>query len=111
MQLAQKLPHWQIDGFDISGDQYPSATWVSPNITIHEHDAFQPLLSEYHGKYDIVNLRFFITLLNGQILNQLLQNIMALLSMCISRFLCLDIYNHLRLTLRRTRRSFSMARH
>ncbi|RAO72382.1 uncharacterized protein BHQ10_008394 [Talaromyces amestolkiae] len=79
MQLAQKLPHWQIDGFDISGDQYPSATWVSPNITIHEHDAFQPLLSEYHGKYDIVNLRFFITLLNGQILNQLLQNIMALL--------------------------------
>lgn len=108
MQLAQHLPHWHIDGFDISGDQYPSAAWVSGNISLYEHDAFRPFPSEYHGKYDLVNLRFFMTLLNGQNLNQVLQNIMALLSTCISPFLPLDIYN-LQLTLRRTRWSFSMA--
>ncbi|KAF3404183.1 hypothetical protein DPV78_003382 [Talaromyces pinophilus] len=79
MQLAQNLPHWQIDGFDISGDQYPSAAWVSGNIRLYEHDAFQPFPSEYHGKYDLVNLRFFMTLLNGQNLNRVLQNVMALL--------------------------------
>lgn len=95
MELAQQLPHWQIDGFDISGDQYPSATWLSPNISLYEHDAFEPFPSEYHGKYDIVNLRFFMTLLNGQIVNQVLQNVMALLSMCISPFLRPDIYNNL----------------
>jgi hypothetical protein len=110
MQLAQHLPHWQIDGFDISGDQYPYAAWVSPNISLYEHDAFQPFQSEYHGKYDIVNLRFFMTLLNGQNLNQVLQNVMALLSMCISPLLHIDIYN-LQHILRRTRWSFSMARH
>lgn len=110
MELAQQLPHWQIDGFDISGDQYPSATWVAPNISLYEHDAFQPFPSEYHGKYDIVNLRFFMTLLNGQNLDRVLRNVMALLSTCLFPLLPLSIYN-LQITLLRTRWYFSMARH
>ncbi|KAJ5918712.1 hypothetical protein N7454_009856 [Penicillium verhagenii] len=78
-ELAQSLPDWQIDGFDISGDQYPLAHWLPSNVTLHEHDAFQPFPEEHLGKYDIINVRFFMTLLSGQNLPQLLQNVMSLL--------------------------------
>ncbi|KAJ5722102.1 hypothetical protein N7488_000137 [Penicillium malachiteum] len=79
ISLAHSLPHWQIDGFDISGDQYPVAAWLPSNVNLHEHDAFQPFPEKYHGKYDIVNVRFFMTLLDSDKIHQLLRNVMALL--------------------------------
>ncbi|KAJ5636929.1 uncharacterized protein N7484_010242 [Penicillium longicatenatum] len=79
ISLAHSLPHWQIDGFDISGDQYPVDAWLPPNVNLHKHDAFQSFPEEYHGKYDIVNVRFFMTLLNGHNVHQFLRNVMMLL--------------------------------
>ncbi|KAJ5281465.1 hypothetical protein N7478_006837 [Penicillium angulare] len=79
LTLARALPHWQVDGFDISGDQYPFAGWVPSNVNLYEHDTFQPYPDEYHGKYDIINIRFMMTLLNKEKYHLLLQNVKALL--------------------------------
>lgn len=81
MQLAHSLPNWQVDGFDISDDQYPLAAWTPSNVGLYEHDAFQPFPLEFQGKYDIVDLRFSMTLLTGENLHTMLPNVMALLSM------------------------------
>ncbi|KAJ5938243.1 hypothetical protein N7454_004585 [Penicillium verhagenii] len=80
-ELAESLPEMncRIDAFDISTAQYPVAAWVPPAVTVHQQDAFQPFPEKYRGMYDIVNVRFFITLLSEEKLKTFLQNVMSLL--------------------------------
>ncbi|PYH91562.1 S-adenosyl-L-methionine-dependent methyltransferase [Aspergillus ellipticus CBS 707.79] len=76
-ELAESLPDSHVEGFDLSTDQYPA--WLPESVTLHQHDTFQPFPPEHQGVYDIVNLRFFITLLNAENLPLLLRNVMSLL--------------------------------
>ncbi|KAJ5915481.1 hypothetical protein N7466_011414 [Penicillium verhagenii] len=80
-ELAESLPetNCRIDAFDISTAQYPVAAWVRPAVTLYQHDAFQPFPEKCRGMYDIVNVRFFITLLSKEKLETFLQNVMSLL--------------------------------
>ncbi|KAJ5729473.1 uncharacterized protein N7483_003981 [Penicillium malachiteum] len=52
LSLARAYPHWQIDGFDISNAQYPFAASIPANVSLYEHNTFQPFPVEYHGKYE-----------------------------------------------------------
>ncbi|KAJ6032751.1 hypothetical protein N7540_003483 [Penicillium herquei] len=79
ISLATSHPNWQIDGFDVSGDQYPAPGRVPANVSLHEHDTFQPYPEEYHGQYDVVNVRFMMTLLSKEKFSILLKNVMELL--------------------------------
>ncbi|GJP98372.1 cytochrome P450 family protein [Aspergillus niger] len=78
-EVAREYPQFQVDSFDISCDQYPSPSWRPENLILHERDILQPFPEEYHGVYDIVNVRFFITLLNEKNLSLFLTNINAIL--------------------------------
>ncbi|KAL7928812.1 S-adenosyl-L-methionine-dependent methyltransferase [Trichoderma chlorosporum] len=79
-ELADSLPaDSQLHGFDISSDQYPPEGWLPKNVTLHEHDVFKPFGPEFLGSFDVVNLRFFITLLNGENIRPLLNNLQTLL--------------------------------
>lgn len=79
-ELSDVLPaDCQLHGFDISRDQYPPNEWLPKNVFLHEHDAFTPFAPEFLGSFDVVNLRFFITLLNGDNIQTLLRNLKALL--------------------------------
>ncbi|KAJ5618421.1 hypothetical protein N7528_007064 [Penicillium herquei] len=69
LSLARAYPHWQVDGFDIS-----KASSIPANVSLYEHNTFQPFPVEYHGKYDIVNVRFMITLLDKEKVRLLLQS-------------------------------------
>ncbi|KAI0472765.1 hypothetical protein GGR56DRAFT_651784 [Xylariaceae sp. FL0804] len=66
-ELSDALPaQAQLHGLDISCDQYPPKEWVSENVSLHEHDAFKPFAPEFLGSFDLLNLRFFVTLLSGE---------------------------------------------
>lgn len=80
-ELSDALPaDCQLHGFDISGDQYPPEEWLPRNVSLHEHDAFLPFAPEFLGSFDVVNLRFFITLLDGDNVRLLIRNLKSLLS-------------------------------
>lgn len=51
------------------------------NLHFHTHDAFSPFPPEHQGKYDVVALRFFLTLTNTEKVALLMENFKALLSM------------------------------
>ncbi|KAL7917296.1 S-adenosyl-L-methionine-dependent methyltransferase [Trichoderma austrokoningii] len=78
-ELADALPDAQLHGFDISADQYPPEGWLPKNASMHEQDAFEAFPAEFLGSFDVVNLRFFITLLNGKNIRPLLDNLKSLL--------------------------------
>ncbi|KAF7531225.1 hypothetical protein G7054_g9081 [Neopestalotiopsis clavispora] len=69
----------QLHGFDVSGDQYPRKEWLPENVSLHLQDAFAPFADEFLGSFDVVNIRFFITLLNGNNVQPLLSNLKTLL--------------------------------
>jgi hypothetical protein len=84
IEVSRELPpSARLDGFDISPDQYPLKEWLPPNVHLYTHDAFTPFPATYIGQYDVVHLRFFLTLLNtGEKVATLIENLMALLSTC-----------------------------
>lgn len=81
LELANDLASSaQIDGFDISSAQYPPRAWLGTSVNLITHDAFKPFPQEYLGKYDIVHIRFFATIVNDEDAEPLLDNLIALLS-------------------------------
>ena len=81
IELSQQLPNANIVGFDISNAQFPPVQWLPLNVSLHVHDAFMPFPEHHIGKYDIVHVRFFVTLLKSEDEVQILvENLIALLS-------------------------------
>ncbi|KAF2198221.1 hypothetical protein GQ43DRAFT_443550 [Delitschia confertaspora ATCC 74209] len=80
VELSQTLsPDIQIDAFDVSRAQYPPNEWVPGNVKLHTHDAFLPFPEKHVGRYDVVHVRFFVTLLNPENIQRFIQNVVALL--------------------------------
>lgn len=76
-----------MDGFDISHAQFPPKEWLPSNVHLYTHDVFEPFPAEFHQAYDVVHVRFFMTLVNNESLGPLIRTLMTLLSMCISSHL------------------------
>ena len=77
-----------LDGFDISPAQYPARAWLPNNINLHTHNAFAPFPQELLEAYNVINLRFLVTVLDRAKLDTLLGNLTALLSTKTSPLLC-----------------------
>ena len=69
-----------FDCFDITSAQYPSKEWLPENVSLKLHDAFTPFPSEFHGKYDLVNIRLFLCIVQHDDPSKLIKNLAALLS-------------------------------
>ena len=81
IEVSRQLPSSStLDGFDISPAQYPPTAWLPPNLHLYTHDIFLPFPGQYLEKYDVVNVRFIITLLNKENFEQLADNLKTLLS-------------------------------
>ena len=81
MELSDQLPpSAQLDGFDISASQYPSEHWLPTNVSLSVHDAFTRFPEAAIGKYDVVHVALFITLIRNNDPGPLIKNLMALLS-------------------------------
>ena len=70
----------KFDGFDISDMQYPPESWYGPNTTLTKLDIFNPLPEELRGKYDVVHLRFFMTIANDENVHVIIENLKTMLS-------------------------------
>ncbi|KAF2641482.1 S-adenosyl-L-methionine-dependent methyltransferase [Massarina eburnea CBS 473.64] len=80
IEVARQRPSAQITGFDISGDQFPRPEWLPPNLRLETHDAFATFPERHHGRYDVVNVRFFVTLLaSDEMVRTVVRNLTQLL--------------------------------
>ncbi|KAL5091544.1 hypothetical protein Trisim1_002762 [Trichoderma cf. simile WF8] len=56
---SQCSPTVQLDGFDISDDQFPHKSALPNNVTLSIMDAFSQVPRELVGKYDVVHMRLW----------------------------------------------------
>lgn len=75
------MPSARLDGFDISLKQFPPQQWLPSNLHLHTHDAFTPFPEEHLGCYDVIHVRFFVTMLGWDNLPLFIENLRTLLSM------------------------------
>ena len=73
-----------IDGFDISSEQFPHASFLPSNVHLYTQDIHVPFPEELRGKYDLVVLRFLVTVVDSHSLGPLVENIASLLSECLA---------------------------
>lgn len=73
-------PSTHFDCFDITSAQYPSKEWLPENVSLNLHDAFTPFSGEFHGKYDLVNIRLFVCIVQHDDPSELIKNLTTLLS-------------------------------
>ncbi|MCJ1347139.1 hypothetical protein MMC31_005360 [Peltigera leucophlebia] len=50
----------QLDGFDISTDQFPNKAWLPANVSLHQLDITKPIPASLEGLYDLVHVQFFL---------------------------------------------------
>ncbi|KAL9086211.1 MAG: hypothetical protein Q9159_004276 [Coniocarpon cinnabarinum] len=77
---SQLAPTAQLDGFDISSDQFPHESSLPPNVHLHTSNALEPCPPELRGKYDVVNLRLFLAVVKNDDPTALLQHVCSLLT-------------------------------
>ncbi|KAL9119662.1 MAG: hypothetical protein Q9187_003784 [Circinaria calcarea] len=81
LELARHLsPSAELQGFDISADQFPAKEWLPPNISLYTWDAFGEVPSHMYGLFDIVHLRTFTVVIKGGNPAHLLGNLVKILS-------------------------------
>ena len=81
VELSDQLPpSVELDGFDLSASQYPAGQWLPANVALRVHDAFTPFPKATIGKYDVVHVALFITLIKNNDPGPLIRNLVTLLS-------------------------------
>jgi hypothetical protein len=81
-EVAAELPASAVvHAFDISDEQFPPEGWRPSNAHFSVLDCFKPFPEEYHQKYDVVNIRFWLCIVNDDSADDLLANVLTLLSM------------------------------
>ncbi|KAL7941077.1 S-adenosyl-L-methionine-dependent methyltransferase [Trichoderma barbatum] len=76
---SQCPPTIQLDGFDISGDQFPHKSALPNNVTLSIMDAFGQVPEELHGKYDVVHMRLWSCIIRSNETDQLIHHVTQLL--------------------------------
>ena len=80
-ELKKEFPaSVHLDGFDISDQQYPPASWYGENVSLSILDIFKPLPENLKGKYDVVHLRFFMTVASDDTIQIAVDNLTSMLS-------------------------------
>lgn len=80
IDLNRQLPSAQLDGFDISAEQYPPKQWLPTNLSLSTLDIFPPVPEELIGKYDIIHVRLFILVVRDDDPTPILRNLISMLS-------------------------------
>ncbi len=74
------MPDARIDGFDISEEQYPPEGWYGNNVSLSKLGIFEPLPERLKGVYDVVHLRFFMTVASDDDVQVVIGNLRDMLS-------------------------------
>ena len=82
--LAKQFPlSTQLDGFDISKNQFTHDKWCPINMTFRVLNALEDPPEELQGQYDIVHIRFFLIVVENNDPAPLISHCLKLLSMLI----------------------------
>jgi len=80
VDLSSKVPaSATLDAFDVTTNLFPHSDWLPSNVKFHRLDVFEPVPSEFVGKYDLVHIRFFSPVLRDQGPEGVIKNVMQLL--------------------------------
>ena len=77
---TQVPPTVQLDGFDISDEQFPHESNVPSNVHFRIADAFSKVPDDCFEKYDIVHIRYFCCIVRGGNPEKIVQHALDLLS-------------------------------
>ncbi|MCJ1311616.1 hypothetical protein MMC25_005289 [Agyrium rufum] len=80
LDLLDSVPKsTRLDGFDVQGSQFPAKEWLPPNVHLSQLNAFDELPVDLHGKYDIVNVRYFCCVVQQNDPSAILKNLVKML--------------------------------
>lgn len=80
IDVSHEIPSAQLDGFDISKDQFPSKAWLPSQITLNEMDITEPIPSSLEGKYDVVHVQLFLCVVQKDGPSVILKELFKMLS-------------------------------
>lgn len=81
IDVHRLLPSADLDGFDISKDQYPSSAWLPAQISLQELDIMKPIPSSLENKYDMVHVQLFFCVVQRDGPDTMLKQLYKMLSM------------------------------
>ncbi|KAL2815034.1 S-adenosyl-L-methionine-dependent methyltransferase [Aspergillus cavernicola] len=80
ISLSRRVPSTvQIDGFDITDDQFPPSDWLPPNVSLRILDILKRVPEELKGQYDVVCIRYFGVLIRNNDPEFVLRNLVDML--------------------------------
>ena len=86
IDIGRQLHSARLDGFDVSAGQYPPQEWLPENISLTTLDVHEPVPEALRGKYDIVHVRLFLTVVRNNDPRPILDNMLRMLSQSCFRF-------------------------
>ncbi|KAF7925381.1 uncharacterized protein EAE97_010462 [Botrytis byssoidea] len=78
-ELAKSKTNAQLDGFDISTNQYPHSALLPPNVKLDILDIFKPVPERLRGQYDVVHISLLCVVIPGGDPRHVLDNVLTLL--------------------------------
>ncbi|KAK4500103.1 hypothetical protein PRZ48_008289 [Zasmidium cellare] len=80
MEVAKQLPVGsKVEAYDLSLAQTPPKQWWPSNVTFAQSDIFADIPADLQGRYDVVNIRLFMCVIQSLDPMPLLRNLMKLL--------------------------------
>ena len=80
IDISRQMRSAQLDGFDISPEQYPPNEWLPDNISLTILDIHDDIPERLRGKYDIVHVRLFLSVVRKGDPGPVLDRLRSLLS-------------------------------
>ncbi|KAL8787997.1 MAG: hypothetical protein Q9213_001889 [Squamulea squamosa] len=78
VDLAEQLPHAQLDGYDISSSQWPPAEWLPSNVKLKTLDALAIVPNHLVEKYDVIHIGLLVLVARDDP-KPLLKNVLSML--------------------------------
>ena len=60
IDVSRELPLAQLDGFDLSEEQYSSGAWLPSHISLRQLDITKSIPPSLEGMYDLVHVQLFL---------------------------------------------------
>ena len=80
IDISPDLPSAQLDGFDISEEQYPCKAWLPSHITLSQLDITKEIPLHLEGTYDLVHVQLFLCVVQKEGPAAILKELRKLLS-------------------------------
>lgn len=86
IDISRQLHSARLDGSDISAGQFPPQEWLPSNLSLTVFDVHGDVPVALQGKYDLVHVRLFLTVVKDNDPRPILNKMYRLLS---QSFFCL----------------------